>query len=333
MEDRTRQLLEGLPGIMDAADVGEYLSNICVYASVHISRNRGSLTLPPKAIGVRVDRMTPDARAAYRSLVTLGTMNFIPRDDENDLAAIEGSIRRRLNNSTTVDGLMPANSYGDFRKAFDADEKRYFEKRDDILERWDDILTEFKTKVAAMLAGIRMLQRDRVKLFEQITKTLPDKESYRNSFGIQLVVKAFPSAPVYNPALSEELNAAIAKNWEQNVVTAAERSVISLLDEAFVSANEAIGSFLSKGSIHGRKINSMVATGKRMLGLNIIDNPVVEQVARTLSHLRVDDVQQNVNELDSLIHDIYVYLRKINYEPDMTKAAYDPSVYQAMLAA
>lgn len=329
--ENERKLLEGL-GNMDIAAVGEYMANTCIYAQVHIGRCRGSLALPPGAVGVRKDKMTTDARNAYGELVRLGTLTFIPRELENSLNAIESRTRRSLNLNTTKEGLMPAASYAAFAAQFEKNKGDYMALRDQILDDWDNIIAQFERKVTTMMAGIRMLERNRKKLRETIMSTIPSKDRYRRSFSMDLYVRSFPASPSYNPLLPKEVNEAIARNWKESTAKAAEQSVAGLLDEAFEMANEAVLSFLKKGAIHGRRVNALMKMGERLDVLNIFANPVITEVAKTFRGL-TDDDDANEQALERSIRDIYIYMYSVGHEPNMDNVAFDEETFASFLKA
>lgn len=332
MEQSTKKLLEGLPSFLEASEVGEYISNTCIFARVHIGRCRGTLALPPRAVGVREDRMTEEAKAAYKSIVTLGTLNFIPKEDENALCAIESALRRRLNDCTTTDGLMPASHYSAFAADFEESKRKYMAQRDAILDKWDTIVDQFCGQVKTMLDGVRMLKRDRAKLYKAITECLPSKQRYADSFWMTLYVRAFPTAPSNNPNLPKDVNDAINTGWVESVVDTAEKSVLSLLDEAFVLSNEAVSGFLSKGTIHGRRVNSLVHLGHRLGRMNIFQNPMVNEISDMLKGLQPADADKNEAVLEDCIKKIYCYTYEAGFEPDMKNAAFDAETFESFIS-
>lgn len=323
----TKKMLEGL-GLDDVSvtDLAEYISQSGVFVSLHIKRCRGTIALPPRAVGVRVDRMGEEAKQAYRNIVRLGNLTFIPKEDENELVSIESALRRQLYDYSTADGFVPANLFDAFKADFVRLKGEYLAQRDVIADKWDDLVKEFSERVQKMLAGIRMLQRDRVQLHYRIMGSLPSKERYLNSFEVTMSVKAYPAVSLLSTTLPENVQEAVKDSWAQATIALAEQSILSLLVDVFDSVNDAVRGYMKTGTIHGRRLNGLVRLGERLKRMNMFANPVVNETAELLTKLPNQDLTAAESQLEQCIVNIYRYTDSVGFELSLNNCVFDESV-------
>lgn len=316
LSSETKKMLEGLTkGPTTVDELAAYLAKAGVYVDVHIKRCRGSIALPPRAVGVRTDRMSAETKDAYDSIVRLGVLRFIPQEDERKLYVIETAMRRSLGEYTTVDGFMPTAMWPEYSKAFNRLHDEYMAQRDAIVDKWGELVTAFSNQVQTMLAGIRMLQRDRVRLHETIMATLPSKAYYRDSFACYTTARAIAAKPYGDDDnLPEGVRQAIQDTWEKTTVTMAEQSVVMMLAEVFDAVNNAVRSFMETGRIHGRTLNSLARHGERLGRLNVFSNPEISEVAELLRHAPDQDLATTEAQLEQALISIYRYTDSVGYE-------------------
>lgn len=289
LDKNTEKLLEGLGAdVVTIRGLARRTARSGVFVRVRIGRSRGCINLPPKAVGVRTDRMKKDTLDAYRSVVNLGNLVFIPKELDNELSRLDNQIRRQLARYTTVDGFMPVSVYSTFKEDFQKLKREYMEQRDIIVNTWDALVETFSVNVRVMLDGIRMLKRDRAKLYDTIMKNLPSKEAYAASFYMQLEVSAFPAAPeagVLDPSIAADIEEA----WQDNVVSTAVKSIATCLTTVFDAANKAIKGYMTKGAFSYKSFQYLVDLGGRTRCLNVFSNPAISKVADLLSKLDFGD--------------------------------------------
>lgn len=323
----TQKMLEGLGhGDVTVTNLAEYIAQAGVFVKIHVKRCRGSIALPPRAVGVRVDRMSDEAKVAYDNIVRLGNLNFVPREDENQLLSIEASLRRRLYESTTADGFMPAELFDAFKEDFAKYKADYLKQRDAIQDKWDSLVEEFSTSVRNMLAGIRMLQRDRKRLHEKIMKSLPSKEHYMDSFEMSMSVTAYPAVSACSETLPEGVQDAIKDSWAEMTVALAEQSIMSLLVSVFDSVNDAVRGFMKTGTIHGKRINALVRQGARLKKMNLFANPAVDETAEILANLAKQDLTEAEAQLEECIISIYRYADSVGFELGLENCVFPKEV-------
>lgn len=323
----TKKMLSGL-GSEDVTveDLAQHIADAGVFVELHVRRCRGTLALPPKAVGVRVDRMSQEAREAYNDLVRLGSLSFIPKDDENKLAAIETSLRRRLYDLTTTDGFMPSQLFESFKAEFLKAKQEYMAQRDAIGAEWENLTANFSARMKAMVDGIRMPQRDRKRIHEAIMKNLPSKGYYLDSFDMAMTVKAFPALSTCSASLPADLQDAIKDSWAEMTVSLAEQSIISLLVEVFDDANKAVAGYMKKGIIHGRCLNKLEREGERLEKMNLFNNSMVTSTAKLLTGLKDKDPADTEALLEQCIIDIYHYADSVGYELSLENLAFDEAL-------
>lgn len=329
----TKKMLAGL-GSDDVTveDLAQHIADAGVFVELHVRRCRGTLALPPRAVGVRVDRMSQEARDAYNDLVRLGSLYFIPKEDENKLSAIETTLRRRLYDLTTADGFMPSQLFETFKTDFLTLKQQYMAQRDAIGAEWESIATNFSNRMWTMVSGIRMPQRDRKRIHVSIMKSLPSKDRYLDSFDMAMTVKAFPAISLCSESLPASVKDAVKDSWVEMTVSLAEQSIITLLVEVFDDANKAVSSYMKKGAIHGRCLNKLVREGERLKKMNMFNNPMVKSTAELLCGLGDKDLAETEGLLEQCIVDIYRYADSVGYELSLENLAFDESLLAASAA-
>ena len=331
LSSEVKKMLEGLPvSPTTITELASYMAKIGVYVDVHIKRCRGSIALPPRAVGVRTDRMSAETKDAYDSIVRLGVLRFVPQEDERKLYAIETAMRRSLSDYTTVDGFMPTALFPSYTEKFNQLHDEYMAQRDAIVDKWDELVNDFSARVRTMLAGIRMLQRDRVRLHETIMKSLPSKAYYRDSFACYTSTRSIAAQPYGDDVdLPDDVRRAVQNTWEQATVSMVEQSVVMMLAEVFDAINNAVRSYMETGRIHGRTLNSLAAHGERLSRLNVFHNPEIASVSTLLRHAPDQDLVTMEAELEQCLISIYRYTDSVGYELGVENCVFD----RAALAA
>ena len=73
------------------------------------------------------------------------------RKDEAELATIEKRLRRAVELRSLTDGFMPMSAYDDLREEFLKNRSDYFSKRDEIVQKWSALTTDFEFGLDEML--------------------------------------------------------------------------------------------------------------------------------------------------------------------------------------
>lgn len=331
LDNNTAKLLEGIGAeSANVKDLARYTAKSGVFVRIRIGRSRGCIGLPPKAVGVRTDRMKKDALDAYHSLVNLGNLVFIPKEMDNELSRLDNQIRRKLARYTTTDGFMPVRLYEAFKSDFQKLQAEYLAQRDIIIDAWDDLTTAFANNVRTMLDGIRMPKRDRAKLYDTIMKNLPSKTFYANSFYMKMEVSAFPVEP-QSGALDPGIAADIDEAWQDNVVSNAVKSIASCLVSTFEAANKAIKSYVKRGAFPYKSFQGLVDLGGRIRNLNVFSNPAIAEVSNILSKLDSENQLEAEEQVEYCMAYIYDYAKSTGIDIDLSDSALDEKALDGIL--
>lgn len=321
LDKNTAKLLEGVGAeSANVKDLARYTAKSGVFVRVRIGRSRGCISLPPKAVGVRTDRMKKDALDAYRSLVNLGNLAFIPKEMDNELSRLDNQIRRKLARYTTTDGFMPVRLYDAFKADFQKLQAEYLAQRDLIVDSWDGLTTTFAANVQTMLDGIRMPKRDRAKLYNTIMKTLPSKSFYANSFYMKMEVRAFPvesQSETLDPGIAADIDEA----WQDSVVSNAVKSIATCLTTTFEAANKAIKSYVKRGAFPYKSFQGLSDLGIRIRSLNVFSNQAITEVSNILGKLDFDNQLEAEEHVEYCMAYIYDYAKSTGIDIDLSDSA------------
>ena len=134
-----------------------------------------------------------------------------------------------------TDGFMPMSAYDDLREEFLKNRSDYFNKRDEIVQKWSALTTDFEFGLDEMLKGVQIPQTAREELKKRFLSQVPSIREYQSSFSMTLHVRAFPAEEAAIPeGLSSSIAADIKSTWSDEVVQTALLSIENLIGQGWL---------------------------------------------------------------------------------------------------
>lgn len=314
---QVQKLLEGLNQTGDGITVrsiADFTAGNGIYVSLHCSRHRGRIPLPSQLVGVQ--KMKDEAKAAYANYISLGSLNFIPAEDEAKISGIESAIRWKVDRRTITNGFMSISKYEGLKNEFLMAREEYFQERDRLIANWDDLVKNFISAVDAILAASKLLKRDKINLRKELLSNIPTKERYAASYGMTLDVRTFPSVPNLN-MIPQELGEDVINSWKEVVLNNAVDCISALTQDVFDLCSCVAASYADRGDINGHRMNSLVAMGTKIKENNLFRNPMLANASEQL--LRIQNLSENsVDEIEEIVEDVLITLYQYCQETGVT---------------
>jgi len=353
-----KQLLKGLSsqlagkGIrLDVRSLARYTAESGVMVTVSCGRASGSISLPPRLLGLCPDKWDKESLAFYADHVSLGKVTLIPKDYEKDLNRLDTQARRLIGEyATTGDGTraryssygataagyyVPLAVYQEFKEKFEDIRSEYFAAIDKVVQDWDILLANFTaslTETVNKRCRNTMLKRDREKLINDVLSAIPNKEQYKNRAHMDLTVRMFPTTGAPTVGLAPDLQDTVNQTWRQDVVSNAIRSIEASLGEVFAQACSIADTYGKMGKVNARSLNTLVRISIRVRRMNIFANPMLEQLAKRLDGLagKPDDEVEDLVE-ESIV-DAYEYAKATGLGLDLDNCPFSKSDLDKMVA-
>ena len=287
------KLLEGLsgPGItVNIRSLAKYMASNGVLVTPHVGRQRGYIPLSAATYGVDVANMSKEGGEFYQSRASQGHLCFVPPEDEAELAKLEKRLRRAIENRALQGEFMPMTAYTSLKKEFEEIRELYFNKRDEILSRWQALQEDFKIGVAAMLAGIQIPEAMRRQLLGEYVAAAPSAAEYKRSFRMDLRVHAFPADVEHLTGLESSVAADVSETWKEETVQTAILAIERQVGIGWEKMMKAMGTFLRTNTIPGAGISGLIRYATELEWKNIFRNPLLSELSDTLKKLSVDSL-------------------------------------------
>lgn len=265
-------------------DLNKILHQKGVIVKVHIGRMRGSIELSPKLMGIK---MTPSVSKFFRSYVQNGKLSFLDSQTLMEFERIENRVRMMATRmSIGYDNtFMPIETYKEFKAYLEEQRGYYFQKRDEILSRWEELKINFQNTLIEMLKDLQHANKEEVqKIFEGVMKRYPSKEAFRDSFYMKTSLRAFPiveNLTLFDEEISSEIKESAIKESLRLV-----REVIGVcLNDLFNAANQVHVALEQKSRLESRTKGSVKKTVSSVRRNNIFSHRKVEELASKLEEL------------------------------------------------
>jgi len=329
-----RKALAGLEadGIsLRVRSLADYMASNCVLVTPHVGRSRGYIPMPDSAYGLDLSQFTEEGGAFYKTRVSQSHLTFIPPEDESALGAIEKRLRRAVELKSITDGFMPMSAYDDLKKEFEKNRAAYFDKRDEICQKWEILVSSFELGVNAMLQGINMPQTARNALKELFLSQIPDKKTYRDSFTMDLHVRAFPAEGSAVPAgLNSSIAADVKKTWSDEVVQTAMLSIEKTIGQVWSKLLSAMRQYLKNDTIRESSINALENFVSELSWKNVFKNPILTQLNAEIKGISFLKTDEQANLIEGAIGYVYAYAKDINLDLDLSKSPYDQDQLESL---
>lgn len=328
-----KKLLEGLsaPGVtVSVRSLAKYIASSGVLVTPHAGRCRGTITLDASTYGVNINAFSEEGAGFYVDRVRNGNMRFIPREDDKELNRLEGQMRYQVDLASLNDGFIPITAYERLKENFDEIRRQYFKKRDEIVNKWDEIVENFRSGLVEMLKGLNLEDSERTRLLEGFMSEIPDPTAYADSFHMTLYVRAFP-AETNSEGLSESISTDVQMTWRDDVISTAILSIEKTIGEGWSKAMIAAKQYSQKGSIQQRTIMALEKFGQDLSWKNVFKNKLLEQVQEQINSLSSKDANGQAQLIEDIILNIYSYAKETQLNLDMQISLYTTKQMDDML--
>ena len=334
MENTTNQekLLEGLTGAGISVSVGslaKYIASNGVLVRPYVGRSRCYIPMPAAAYGLDLTELSEGGSAFYKERVSQGRLSLIPKEDEDQLGAIEKRLRRAVQTRTLTDLFMPVSEYETLKDEFESLRTDYYDKRDDIVAKWPRLVADFEDGAREMLDGIRMPQELRKKLLDDFMAQVPSGDEYRASFDINLKVTAFPATNEVE-GLADSIAADVTDTWKESVVSTAILSIEKMVGEGWSKMTKAMTAYTRTRTIPTVTINSMSKFGKDVERKNVFRNPLLNEMGKSLKKLSELTVEDAAQVIEDAVVQTYGYAKEARLNLDWTNSPYTKAQLEAM---
>lgn len=329
-----KKLLSGLEGVgisVSVRSLAEYMAGNGVLVVPTVGRQRGHVPMPGKAYGLNLDAMSEDGGAFYRERVSQGHLCFVPREDEAALGALEKRLRRAVENRALAEGFMPLRAYDSLKKEFEDIRTAYFQKRDEILARWDTLLPAFESGVRAMLADIQMPAAMREQVMKEFLSAIPEKEAYAQSFTMSLRVHAFPAESGLIQGLDSSVAADVRATWSEQVVSTAILSIEKMVSEGWSKLASAMRQYLKGGAIKASTEACIQKLAGELEWKNVFRNPLLTELAQRLHGFAELSTEEQAYAAEDGMTAIYGYAVEAGLDLDFANCPYTVGQLNDML--
>ena len=224
-------------------------------------------------------------------------------------------------------------AYPMLKERFFTIEQDYQQARDEVVAKWDTLVDEFKVGAADMLKGVRMPQRVRNKLFEEIIGGLPSKEDYQSSFYMRLKVTAFPglAAPT---GISPSIAADLEKSWQDSVVSTALAAIETTIGKGFSLLGKAAKSYEAQEKVMGKTLDAMARFSSDLAWKNVFQNPLLTSLGKKMRTIvDADKTEDKATLVEEALVDIWAYSKEQNITLDASATPFGEDGLDIMLRA
>ncbi|WP_289026399.1 hypothetical protein [uncultured Flavonifractor sp.] len=336
---KLKTLLEGLSGKgieIRVSSLARYTAENGVLVGISCGRARGRFSLSPKLLGLAPDRWDKECKAFYGEHVSMGRLNMVPKELEDRLNQLDTKARRILQAHTVNGTYMPLAEFEDFKAEFEETREEYFRTIQEVVGQWDKIRDDF-------IAGVRRtvetrgrrttLKRDRERMVREIISAIPTAREYEARAKMEVTVRAFPTIGAATAGLEPDIQGLVDKTWRDDVTANIVRSIEMNLGEIFSRACGIAANYGKTGKVETRSLNALARTALRVKKMNVFANPLLEQLAATLSTVTNDDSEKAEFQVEEAIVDAWNYARATGISLDMRVCPFDEKALEDMLTA
>jgi hypothetical protein len=299
-KEKTEELLKGLKdsgAIVGVEDLASYIRKSGLIVKESIGRKRLVFEMNPKFYGVNLSEKGESVQGFHKNHIKSGGIFFIPKEEERKLINLESSVRmlRRRSSIGYEDRFMPLETYEAFKEEFSKRKKEYFDFRDSIANRWSELLSNFRKELTDWLQEFNA--KDREVLFTTIMSRVPTVAEYRNSFYMELNIKAFPVAENLD-MFRDEIKDQIQNGLTDDTVATMYEIIGNTLNQAFETVMIAVENYKQNGNLSARTKGSVKRTAEMIAEKNIFANHVIDDVkAMMMEMLRSGDIRNSGEEI------------------------------------
>lgn len=309
MDKNTNDILKGSNVTID--ELSKFISKSGVIVKPHIGRIRKKVTLPKELLGT-VSTEVDEDNEFFKEYITQGTLNLIPKTDEKKLVSLETCVRSQVNKlSIACDGtFMIADVYAnEYLPYFNKKKVEYFNKRDEIVAKYDVLIDIFKTKLEAFLD--RRNIKNKNDIIKNVMSTVPDKQTFADSFYMEVKLTAFPveeNIDMFSSTLASQVKQSISETKLDFV----KEMIGSLLAESFNGINKMLLYYRDNSIIKQQQITPLINIKKKLIKNNILDLDLIKDIISeftTLEKIDLDSSDDVAEQAEIIMTKAYGFLK------------------------
>lgn len=318
------ELLKGSNVTIDG--LAKYISQSGVCVHPRIGRKRNKVTLPKALMGTVSVKDEAEDNEFYEEYINQGTISLIPKSDEKKLISIETSVRAKVAQlSIACDNtFMTTDIYAEeYLPYFNQKKTEYFDKRDEICQKWDILVDVFKTKLEAYFD--RRNIPNKKELMNNILVNIPSKQDFYNSFYMELRLTAFPveeNIDMFSTTLATQVKNSITETKMEFIT----EMIGKLMGDAFNNINKMLIFYRDNGEIKNQQMKYVKTMKKslvknNLLGLDIINDIVSDITA--LENIAIENYDDIAEAAEMVLVKTYGFIKDTNLEQfvDMSNLA------------
>jgi hypothetical protein len=283
--------------IMTGCNVGidglaKFITQSGVIVKPHIGRYRVKIALPKQVV---VKPNSQEDEDFYNTYVTQGTLNFIPKEDDKALLAIESSTRGKVKALAVAcdQTFMVANVYAtEYLPYFNEQKQRYMERKESILAKWDILVKNFQSSLDAYLTRHEVPNKE--ELIHEKMAALPTKEEYARSFDFSVRLTAFPveeNIHMFNKTLANQVKDSISET-KMNFV---KEMIGTLLGETFSTVASSLQTCNRLGEVKYQQIKPFSALKNKIRANNFLELKVLDDIIDDIDDICDMDYKKDTN--------------------------------------
>lgn len=302
-------------GNVEVENLDKYLHKRGVIVKVHIGRMRGNIELSPKLLGLK---MTKEIRLFFSKYAKNGSISFLDKETVSELERIENRVRMKKVRMALGDDLsyMPLETYREFANYLEEQRSLYFAKRDEILDRWDQLRSIFMQELDDALKLLHSSEEAQ-KIFQAVMRKYPTKDEFRDSFYMRASLKAFPvmeNLHLLDSELSEEVKESAIKENLRLV-----REMVGVcLNDIFGASNKVHEALTEKRKIEPRTKGSVLNTIKVVKKNNVMNHRKVDMLVKKLQNLiETKELYDAIELAEEIMATSYGYAKELDLSLDI----------------
>lgn len=271
-------------------ELSKFISQSGVIVKPHIGRTRRKVALPKELLGTVSSSDQKDDDEFFSEYITQGTLNLIPKSDEKKLISIESSVRNQVSKlAIACDGtFMTSSVYTDeYLPYFNKKKTEYFDKRDEIIAKWDILIDTFKTKLEVFLDRRNISNKQDI--INQVTANIPSKSDFKNSFHMDIALTAFPveeNIDMFDSVVADQ----VKKSISDTKMVIVKDMIGTLLGDTFTRINNMLIYYRDNSDIKNQQLKPLRELKKNLIKNNILNHELINDIIKELSTLEKIDV-------------------------------------------
>ena len=153
----------------------------------------------------------------------------------------------------------------------------FFNKRDEIVNKWEILIDIFKTKLEAYLDRRNITNKNQI--ITQVMMSVPTKKEFSDSFYMEVKLTAFPveeNIDMFSSTLANQVKQSITETKIEFIT----EMVGTLLGETFNKINQMLTYYSEKGEIKNQQMKPLIKLKKDLIKNNILGLDLINDIIK-----------------------------------------------------